>query len=150
MPVCHLQNYVERSSRWNRVGLATAAPRVCSRRNSRRLWREGLPLVGCVAAARQRGGGARARPPVFPRTMPNGAFVKVSSFTADGGRRAPPDIRRCSPAPTEGRRKAARLFHRAESAFISIRCVLQVNYHYYCSVLWFLCSYWSTNIDSII
>ncbi|CAH0715432.1 unnamed protein product, partial [Brenthis ino] len=49
---------------------------------TRRLWREGPPLV-----RRWRGAAARrgARPPVFPRTMPNGAFVKVSSFTADAG-----------------------------------------------------------------
>lgn len=83
-------------------------------RRTSRLWREASPLVGAG------GGAARARPPVFPRTMPNGAFVKVSSFTADAGRRAPLAARRAllrrtfatAFAPIEGRRKAAeRLFH---------------------------------------
>lgn len=75
-----------------------------SRQNGRRLWREGFWLVGALG-----GGGARARPPVFPRTMPNGAFVKVSSFTADAAR-APrvSDYRSLVRfAPIEGRQKAA-------------------------------------------
>lgn len=84
------------------------------RRNGRRLWREGSWLADAIVG----GGGARARPPVFPRTMPNGAFVKVSSFTADAGaaaaaRRAPPPgsdnrLRRSDRRSTE----VVRLFHR--------------------------------------
>lgn len=120
-PTCsHVcEGYVERSSCWNRsyrrVSRQAASFRKRYRRNGRRLWREGSWLVDSLVG----GGGARARPPVFPRTMPNGAFVKVSSFTADAGaaaaaaRRAPPPgsdnrLRRNDRRSTE----VVRLFHR--------------------------------------
>lgn len=85
-----------------------------SRRNGHRLWREGLWLVEALVG----GGGARARPPVFPRTMPNGAFVKVSSFTADAGaaaaaRRAPqPGSDNRSRRSDRRSTEVVRLFHR--------------------------------------
>ncbi|CAH4028443.1 unnamed protein product [Pieris brassicae] len=70
-----------------------------SRQNGRRLWREGPRLVEQRRAV-------CARPPVFPRTMPNGAFVKVSSFTADAGAARSPDNRSLR-TDSEGRRKVA-------------------------------------------
>lgn len=60
-----------------------------SRARTRRLRRgrgERFPPKRAQAVARSVAiGRGRARPPVFPPTMPNGAFVKVSSFTGDAG-----------------------------------------------------------------
>lgn len=105
-----------------------------SRQNGRRLWREGFWLVGALG-----GGGARARPPVFPRTMPNGAFVKVSSFTADAAR-APrvSDYRSLVRfAPIEGRQKAAELLSHSlctEDTFISIHSSITGEIYYNWSI----------------
>lgn len=146
-PTCpHVcEGYVERSSCWNR-GYRRVSRQAAS-------FRERFPPKRAQAVARRlviggsvsrRRGGARARPPVFPRTMPNGAFVKVSSFTADAGaaaaaRRAPQPgsdnrLRRSDRRSTE----VVLLFHRPlppppllppriQDSQDSLASVLQVN-----------------------
>lgn len=113
--------------------------------------RGSLPAKTAQAVARRLaigrwrgGGGARARPPVFPRTMPNGAFVKVSSFT-DGGRsrlrRTSADIRHTAfarLAPIEGRDACARAAspHSDLSPFASLyRWIMDLLIYFYINII---------------